>query len=154
MLSQLRLVLFGLVYLFMCTVFFQIAGKLVKKSDQIRAILSASILFADQSEKKLENEFFKCFRKCDRIASTLLDTSQQVQLYIEILSQLTMYLSYENGSEVQALIDSLFATIEEKKQNAVLPELVSTQLDNTMKYLKKKGKVSDAGPPKAVVASE
>ena len=120
-----------------------IVGKLVKKSDQCRAILAAAALFivepASPSELgTLEPEILKCFRKCVKISSSLLDSALQLQLYVEILSHLTLYVKY-NNSDISELIRQLVSQITERRQESALPELMAAQYTNTLSYLKKSG---------------
>lgn len=127
-------------------------GKLVKKSDQCRAILAAAALFitnpdsADSSESSnssasvgtLEPEILKCFRKCVKISSSLLDSALQLQLYVEILSHLTLYVKYQN-SDITELIRQLVGQITDRRQEAALPELMAAQYANTLTFLQKSG---------------
>jgi len=120
----------------------------VKKSDQCRAILAASSLFVVPSENAsttgtLEAEILKCFRKCVKISSTLLDSALQLQLYVEILSHLTLYVKYANV-DIADLIRQLVAQITERRREVALPELMAAQYSNTVAFLKKNGVDVDA----------
>lgn len=123
------------------------AGKLVKKSDQCRAILAAASLFVTESESDsstptLEAEALKCFRKCIKISSSLLDSALQLQLYVEILSHLTLYVKYGSG-DVGELIRGLAGQIAERRAgegaSGSLPEMMVSQLANTLAFLRKSG---------------
>lgn len=114
---------------------------MVKKSDQCRAILAASALFIrtdENSVESLEPEIVKCFRKCVKISSSLLDNALQLQLYVEILSHLTLYVKYSN-TDINDLIGQLVSQINERRQEAALPELMAAQYNNTLIFLKKNG---------------
>ncbi len=122
----------------------------MKKSDQCRAILAAASLFVveDQSSSSkptLEAEALKCFRKCVKISSSLLDSALQLQLYVEILSHLTLYVKF-GSADVAELIRGLAAQIAERRAaegggggGGSLPEMMVAQLANTLAYLKKSG---------------
>lgn len=118
----------------------------MKKSDQCRAILAAAALFispssSDDASSKggtLDPEILKCFRKCVKISSSLLDSALQVQLYVEILSHLTLYVKY-NNADIAELIRQLVNQIADRRQEAALPELMAAQYDNTIAFFKKNG---------------
>lgn len=118
----------------------------MKKSDQCRAILAASALFIGSPSESsppstigtLEPEIIKCFRKCVKISSSLLDSALQLQLYVEILSHLTLYVKYENG-DISELIRQLIGQITERRRESALPELMAAQYANSLAFLKKAG---------------
>ena len=111
-------------------------AKLVKKSDQIRAILSASMLFVEK-DANIGNECVKCIKKCVKIASSVLDLELQLQLYVEILSHLTLLVDH-NNNEVNEIIKSLNEKIEEQKKETEISELIQRQLNNNLAFLKTK----------------
>lgn len=110
----------------------------MKISDRCRAILSASTLFIDDEAKKLEPEIVKCFKKCMKISSTLLDATLQLQLYVEILSNLTLYVKYKHA-EINELIHLLASMINDKRKDTALPDLIITQYNNSIKFFEQNG---------------
>lgn len=109
----------------------------MKKSDQCRAILVASILFVT-SESTLEPEIMKCYRKCIKIANSVLDIALQLQLHVETLSSLTLYIRFKND-EITELIQSLVGLIVEKRNESPLSELAQKQFNNTVAFFRKNG---------------
>lgn len=112
------------------------AAKLVKKSDQIRGILSSSLLFVDESSKSIEPDGIKCVRKCIKISSSVLDSEVQSQLYVEILSHLTLWVDF-NSNEVHEIVKSLVAKIYEQKEEEVpFSDLIERQFQNNVSLFK------------------
>lgn len=109
----------------------------MKKSDQCRALLTASILFVTK-DGTLEPEILKCFRKCLKIASSVLDIALQLQLYVEILSHLTLYVRYKN-EDIDEIICSLIKQINEKNNDTPLSELANKQFQNSLVFFRKSG---------------
>jgi vacuolar protein sorting-associated protein 35 len=110
-------------------------AKLVKKSDQCRAILAASMLFIDNDT--INADGIKCIRKCVKISSSVLDLELQLQLYVEILSHLTLLTRF-NDKDVEELIRGLISKIEEQRKESTLSELIQRQYSNNLSLLKQK----------------
>ena len=110
-------------------------AKLVKKSDQCRAILSASLMFADRDKKALEEEAIKCIRKAIKISSSVLDQEVQLQLFVEVLSHLTLFADFES-EEIQKIVKSLVEKINEQKEETPLSELIERQYVNNVSHFK------------------
>ena len=110
-------------------------AKLVKKSDQCRAILSASLMFADREKKVLEEEAIKCIRKAIKISSSVLDQEVQLQLFVEVLSHLTLFVDY-SSDEIQKIVKSLVEKINDQKEETPLSELIERQYINNVSLFK------------------
>lgn len=117
-------------------------AKLVKKSDQIRAILSASLLFADFKNNTIESELMKCIKKCYKIAANVLDIELQLQLFVEILSHLTLLVRF-GDKDIQQIIRQLVDKIEEQSKETALSELIQRQHNNNLLLLKQKNVLTD-----------
>lgn len=87
---------------------------------------------------ELEPEIMKCFRKCLKIAGSVLDLALQVQLYVEILANLTLCVRFSND-EITEMIRSLVGLIQERRAETALPELVDSQFNGALDYFKKNG---------------
>lgn len=107
------------------------AAKLVKKSDQIRAILSSSLLFVHDKEKSIEPDGIKCIRKCIKISSSVLDSEVQLQLYVEILSHLTLFVDYDS-SEINDIVKLLVTKIHEQGEEVPFSDLIKRQFRNNV----------------------
>lgn len=106
------------------------AGQLVKKSDQVRAILHSTVLFVDGN--RFDNGGIKCIKKCIKTASSSLDQELQVQLYVEIFSHLTIFLSCDNTAELHEILVGLIAQIEDLKGEVTLTQLIEKQYANNL----------------------
>jgi vacuolar protein sorting-associated protein 35 len=106
------------------------AGQLVKKSDQVRALLHSTVLFVENN--RFDNSGIKCIKKCIKTASSSLDQELQVQLYVEIFSHLTMFLGCENSTELHDLLTGLIGKINELKNEVSLTQLVEKQYANNL----------------------
>lgn len=109
----------------------------MKRSDQCRALLTASILFVT-NEGTLEPEILKCFRKCLKIANSVLDIALQLELFTDILSHLTLYVRY-NNEDINEIIRSLIIKINEKNNDTPLTELANKQFQNSLTFFQKSG---------------
>ncbi|CAG2164930.1 unnamed protein product [Oppiella nova] len=118
-------------------------AKLVKKSDQIRAILAASLLFVDYENNTIESDLMKCIKKCYKIASNVLDIELQLQLYVEILSHLTLLLRF-NDKDIEELCRQLVEKIDEQSKETALSELIQRQYSNNISLLKHKNIVKSS----------
>lgn len=110
-------------------------AKLVKKSDQCRAILSASLLFIDRSSEKIEDEAIKCIKKAIKVSSSVLDSEVQLHLFVEILSHLTLFIDLK-CPETESIVKSLVERIEESKKEIHLSELIERQYRNNLSMFK------------------
>ena len=110
-------------------------AKLVKKSDQCRAILSASLLFVDQTSKQIEAEAVKCIRKAIKVSASVLDQEVQLQLFVEILSHLTLFSEFKSD-EIDSIVKSLVQRINEQRQETTLSELIGRQYANNLKLFR------------------
>lgn len=106
------------------------SSKLVKKSDQVKAILNSTVLFFN--ENQLEDSGIRLVKKCIKITSTTLDQELQVQLYVDILSHLTMFAESKNKDDILQLVNGLKEKIEELKADVALTELLEKQYFNNL----------------------
>lgn len=106
------------------------SSKLVKKSDQVKAILNSTVLFFNDNQ--LESSGIKLIKKCIKITSTTLDQELQVQLYVDILSHLTMFAESKNKDDILDLVHGLKDKIEELKADVALTELLEKQYFNNL----------------------
>ena len=105
-------------------------AKLVKKSDQCRAILSASLLFVDDADGRK-----KCIKKAIDISSSIQDQEVQLQLYVEILSHLTLFLPL-GASEIEETVQKLVDRINDQKEKTTMSQITERQYCNTLNVLK------------------
>lgn len=106
------------------------SSKLVKKSDQVKAILNSTVLFFN--DNLLESNGIKLIKKCIKITTTTLDQELQVQLYVDILSHLTLFADSKNKNDILDLVNGLQDKIEELKQDVALTELLEKQYSNNL----------------------
>lgn len=92
----------------------------------------------------MEAEIVKCFRKCIKLCSALLDATAQLQMYVEIMSFLTLYARF-NNDEVNQLTKSLIELIDEKRAETSMPELSAKQYANSLQFFQAAGLVVEAG---------
>eukprot|EP00002_Diphylleia_rotans_P036214 TRINITY_DN7958_c0_g1_i2.p1 TRINITY_DN7958_c0_g1~~TRINITY_DN7958_c0_g1_i2.p1 ORF type:complete len:763 (-),score=135.17 TRINITY_DN7958_c0_g1_i2:467-2755(-) len=89
------------------------AGRLLKKPDQCRAIYLCSHLFwivsAQKNEFRHGKKVLDCLKKSLRIADACVDSSTQVQLFLEILSEYLYYVEW--GNEYVSFLDLFFMMI-------------------------------------------
>jgi vacuolar protein sorting-associated protein 35 len=128
-------------------------AKLVKKSDQCRAILNASLLFCDKESNSIETDGIKCIKKCIKISSTVLDMELQLQLYVEILSHLTLLVNFKN-KDVEDIVGQLIEKIDEQRQETTLSELIERQYFNNLSLLRNDGQTVGDTPAPAEVKAE
>lgn len=106
------------------------SSKLVKKSDQVKAILNSTVLFFNDNQ--LESSGIKLIKKCIKITTTTLDQELQVQLYVDILSHLTLFADSKNKDDILELVNGLKEKIEELKQDVSLTDLLEKQYSNNL----------------------
>lgn len=117
------------------------SSKLVKKSDQVKAILNSTVLFFN--DNLLESNGIKLIRKCIKITTTTLDQELQVQLYVDILSHLTLFVKSKNKNDILDLVNGLKEKIEELKQDIALTELIEKQYFNNLQIWNDANDVSE-----------
>lgn len=97
------------------------AAKLLKKPDQCRAVGVCSHLFwsgrssdDEQKERGNEKRVMECLKKALRIANQCMDSTLQVQLFVEILNRYLVY--YESGCEMvtSTILNQLMDKIREE----------------------------------------
>lgn len=107
---------------------------LVQKPDQVRALLSSSLLFCDNPTS---SDAIKCIKTSDKITSSLMDNDLKLQLYIEILSHTTLLIAPDNHELVKLMKDINEKIIEQKKE-IILSESFEKQYANTLEFIKSK----------------
>lgn len=107
------------------------SSKLVKKSDQVKAILNSTVLYFNDNQ--LESSGIKLIKKCIKITTTTLDQELQVQLYVDILSHLTMFAESKNKTDILDLVNGLKDKIEELKTDVALTDLLEKQYFNNLR---------------------
>lgn len=115
------------------------ASQLIKKPDQVKAILSASMLFCDDSA----NDMVKCVKKCDKIAASLMDEELRLQLCVEIFSHLTLMVDLDHP-DIKTLILDMHKNIKELQKETNMSELIETQYNNMLKFFRSKEIIPEA----------
>lgn len=120
------------------------ASKLLKKPDQCRAVATCSHLF--WSGKTINNEPLKdgkrvleCLKKGCRIANQCMDSSVQIQLFIELLNHYIFF--FERGNEFVSvdMLNQLISKIRDELSNLENndeTQQISKHFNNTLSHLK------------------
>ncbi|XP_061321106.1 vacuolar protein sorting-associated protein 35-like isoform X3 [Pezoporus flaviventris] len=105
------------------------ASKLLKKPDQCRAVSTCAHLFwsgrnTDRNGEELHGgkRVMECLKKALKIANQCMDSSLQVQLFIEILNRYIYFYEKENDAVTIQVLNQLLQKIRED-----LPSLESTE---------------------------
>ncbi|XP_046842547.1 vacuolar protein sorting-associated protein 35-like [Xenia sp. Carnegie-2017] len=130
------------------------AAKLLKKPDQCRAVAICSHLFWSasnsekaQNERGNEKRVMECLKKALRIANQCMDTTLQVQLFVEILNRYLVY--YENGCETitTAILKQLMEKIREELPNLESSgeetDQINRHFENTEAHIRSKKEEND-----------
>lgn len=96
------------------------AGKLLKKPDQCRSILACSHVFwssklkeAPTKELRDKTKVLECLKKAVKIASSCMDKSVQLQLYVEILNKYVYYFEKDCSEITMDMLNQLIKKIRE-----------------------------------------
>lgn len=108
------------------------ASRLLRKTDQVRALLQTTHLFCDSSVKVL-----KIVEKCEKIASSLMDDELKLQLFVEIFTHLTL-ISAVSEADIQKQVMSINQKIIELKKESNMSELIENQYNNMLTFFKNK----------------
>ncbi|XP_074595818.1 vacuolar protein sorting 35 [Brevipalpus obovatus] len=113
------------------------ASRLLRKTDQVRALLQTTHLFCDSSVKVL-----KIVDKCEKIASSLMDDELKLQLFVEIFTHLTL-ISAISEADIQKQVMSINQKITELRKESNMSELIENQYNNMLTFFKNKKLVVD-----------
>ncbi|KAK9309665.1 hypothetical protein QLX08_000861 [Tetragonisca angustula] len=122
------------------------ASKLLRKPDQCRGIATCSHIFWSGKSlatggKEMQNRFkvLDCLRKGIRIASQCMDTSVQVQLYVELLNHYIYFYEKGNTTFTVDIVNQVIAKIKEELPNLEVSEeteQIQKHLANTLEHLR------------------
>ncbi|XP_013396921.1 vacuolar protein sorting-associated protein 35-like [Lingula anatina] len=122
------------------------ASKLLKKPDQCRGVATCSHLFWSGKTRESEGEevqdgkrVMECLKKSLRIANQCMDSSVQVQLFVEILNHY-IYM-YEKGNDQMTVqvLNQLIGKIREDLPNLESneeTEQINKHFQNTIEHLR------------------
>lgn len=125
------------------------ASQFIKKPDQVKAILAASMLFSDDSV----NDMVKCIKKCDKITASVSDKELRLQLWVEIFSHLTLMVDLEHP-DIESLITRMHDNIKELQKEANMSELIEVQYSNMLKFFTSKKIIPESEQQPQQVAEE
>ncbi|KAL7639004.1 UNVERIFIED_CONTAM: hypothetical protein RMT77_010538 [Armadillidium vulgare] len=126
------------------------ASKLLKKPDQARGVASCSHLFwsanvKDTEVKELRDEkrVVECLKKSYRIATQCMDTTVQIQLFIELFNVYLYFHEKGNSQVTVPVLKQLLLKVKEDMHNMENNEethQIKRHWSNTLTYLKSKKK--------------
>ena len=79
----------------------------------------------------------KCIKKCYKITANVLDIELQLQLFVEILSHLSLLIRF-GDKDIEQIIRQLVDKIDEQSKETALSELIQRQYNNNVLLLKQK----------------
>ncbi|KAI4498657.1 hypothetical protein M0802_006363 [Mischocyttarus mexicanus] len=122
------------------------ASKLLRKPDQCRGVATCSHIFwsgkslaTDGKEMHDSNKVLDCLKKGIRIASQCMDTSVQVQLYVELLNHYIYFYEKGNTAVTVQILNQVIAKIREELPNLEVSEeteQIQKHLANTLEHLR------------------
>ncbi|XP_014606051.1 PREDICTED: vacuolar protein sorting-associated protein 35 isoform X4 [Polistes canadensis] len=122
------------------------ASKLLRKPDQCRGVATCSHIFwsgkslaTDGKEMHDANKVLDCLKKGIRIASQCMDTSVQVQLYVELLNHYIYFYEKGNTAVTVQILNQVIAKIREELPNLEVSEeteQIQKHLANTLEHLR------------------
>lgn len=132
------------------------ASKLLKKPDQCRGVAICSHLFwsgkntATEGETRDSKRVSDCLKKGVKIANQCMDSSVQVQLFVELLNHYIYY--YEKGSDQVsvAVLNQLISKIKETLPNLEPneeTEQINKHFQNTIEHLQSQKQNPDSEGP-------
>lgn len=128
------------------------ASKLLKKPDQCRGVSTCSHLFwsgrstGSEGEMKDSKRVMDCLKKGVKIGNQCMDSSVQVQLFVELLNHYIYY--YEKGCDqvttqvLNQLISKIKETISSLDANEET-EQINKHFQNTLDHIRLKRETSD-----------
>ncbi|XP_034949457.1 vacuolar protein sorting-associated protein 35 isoform X1 [Chelonus insularis] len=130
------------------------ASKLLRKPDQCRGVATCSHIFwsgkslaTGGKEMQDGNKVLDCLKKGIRIANQCMDTSVQVQLYVELLNHYIYFYEKGNTSVTVQILNQVIAKIKEELPNLGISEeteQIQKHLANTLEHLRNRMKLSDS----------
>mgnify|MGYP006421655721 CR=1 FL=1 len=135
----------------------QHANKLLKKSDQCRAVAACSHLFWDNEEEdgyRDEKRVLECLQRALKLADATMDQNLKVQLFVEILNKYLFY--FEAGNEmVQAryinkLVELINTNMGSLTANNVQTSELATFYQNTLKHVRSRVSSNPGGRYKGI----
>ncbi|XP_011303901.1 vacuolar protein sorting-associated protein 35 isoform X1 [Fopius arisanus] len=130
------------------------ASKLLRKPDQCRGVATCSHIFwsgkslaTGGKEMQDGNKVLDCLKKGIRIASQCMDTSVQVQLYVELLNHYIYFYEKENSLVTVQILNQVIAKIKEELPNLGVSEeteQIQKHLANTLDHLKNRMRYTDS----------
>ncbi|XP_032672448.1 vacuolar protein sorting-associated protein 35-like isoform X4 [Odontomachus brunneus] len=122
------------------------ASKLLRKPDQCRGVATCSHIFwsgkslaTDGKEMQEGGKVLDCLKKGIRIASQCMDTSVQVQLYVELLNHYIYFYEKGNTAVTVQILNQVIAKIREELPNLEASEetdQIQKHLANTLEHLR------------------
>lgn len=133
------------------------ASKLLKKPDQCRAVVVCSHLFwsgksreADGGECRDSKRVTECLKKALRIASQCMDSTIQVQLFVEVLNRYLYYFEKKADTVTVTVVNQLLEKIREDLpglEGTDETELIRKHFENTVAHLLIKKESPDEDSP-------
>ncbi|KAL4630294.1 vacuolar protein sorting-associated protein 35-like [Arapaima gigas] len=130
------------------------ASKLLKKPDQCRAVSTCAHLFwsgccSDKNGEEIHDEkrVMECLKKALKIANQCMDTSLQVQLFIEILNRYIYFHEKQNQVVTVQVLNQLIQKIREDLPNLEASEetdQINKHFHNTLEHLRLRKEAPEA----------
>ncbi|XP_073234316.1 vacuolar protein sorting-associated protein 35-like [Porites lutea] len=134
------------------------ASKLLKKPDQCRAVGVCSHLFWSGKSQEVEGgecrdskRVTECLKKAVRIGNQCMDTTTQVQLFVEVLNRYLYYYEKKADTVTVTVINQLLEKIREDLpglEGTDETELIRKHFENTIAHiqLKKESPAAEGSP--------
>ncbi|XP_023678494.2 vacuolar protein sorting-associated protein 35-like [Paramormyrops kingsleyae] len=130
------------------------ASKLLKKADQCRAVGTCAQLFwsgrsSDKNGEEIHDEkrVMECLKKALKIANQCMDSSLQVQLFIEILNRYIYFHEKQNEAVTVQVLNQLIQKVQDDLPNLEAceeAELIKKHFHNTLEHLRVRKESSEA----------
>nr|XP_012216227.1 PREDICTED: vacuolar protein sorting-associated protein 35 isoform X4 [Linepithema humile] len=130
------------------------ASKLLRKPDQCRGVATCSHIFwsgkslaTGGKEMQEGGKVLDCLKKGIRIASQCMDTSVQVQLYVELLNHYIYFYEKGNTAVTVQILNQVIAKIREELPNLEASEetdQIQKHLANTLEHLRNRMESPDS----------
>ncbi|CAL1677138.1 unnamed protein product [Lasius platythorax] len=130
------------------------ASKLLRKPDQCRGVATCSHIFwsgkslaTGGKEMQEGGKVLDCLKKGIRIASQCMDTSVQVQLYVELLNHYIYFYEKGNTAVTVQILNQVIAKIREELPNLEASEetdQIQKHLANTLEHLRNRMESADS----------
>ncbi|XP_012265387.1 vacuolar protein sorting-associated protein 35 isoform X4 [Athalia rosae] len=133
------------------------ASKLLKKPDQCRGVATCSHIFwsgkslaTGSKEMQDGNKVLDCLKKGIRIASQCMDTSVQVQLFVELLNHYIYFYEKGNSALSIQILNQVITKIWEELPNLEVSEeteQIQKHLANTLEHLRNRMESPESDGP-------